>query len=158
MFTDERESLSAKKRCVNPAYHFYSCNFLVRKEIIRSIPVDERFTGWGWEDCEWAARASDRYRITHIDNPATHRGLLEAEKILSKYEESIGNFALIRSLRPEMIVGTSVYKAARLIRQLRMGWIVRKISRKCVLSGKLPVKLRIVSMMLFKAALYEKVV
>ena len=158
VFTHERESLPAEMRRENPAYHFYSCNFLVRKEIILAVPIDERFTGWGWEDCEWAARASDQYRITHIDNPATHLGLLDAEKIILKYEESIGNFTLIRSLQPGMIVGTSIYKAARLIRQLRIGWVVRKISRRCILSSSLPVKLRLVSLMLYKASLYEKVV
>ena len=156
--THTREMLPASKRRGSPAYYFYSCNFLVRKEIILTVPLDERFSGWGWEDCEWAARASERYRLTHIDNSATHLGLLEPDKIMMKYEESIGNFALILDLRREIIVETTIYKSARLIRQLHLSWIVRKISRKCVLSNALPLKLRVVSTMLFKAALYAKVV
>jgi glycosyltransferase involved in cell wall biosynthesis len=157
-FTERRETLSAAVRNTHPAYHFYSCNFLVRREVILAVPIDERFTGWGWEDCEWAARASESFKLIHIDNPATHLGLLEPGKILMKYEESLGNFSLMLRLRREMIVGTSLYKAARWLGRLQLGSPVKALCRKGVLMKSLPFNLRIACLMWFKAALYSRLV
>ncbi len=158
VFTAERETLSAAVRSQQPAYHFYSCNFLVRRQVILSVPIDERFTGWGWEDCEWAARASESFSLLHIDNPATHFGLLTPQKILMKYEESLGNFSLMLTLRPEMIVNIKLYKAACLLRKLHMGVVVKKVARWVVLESNAPMFMQIAGLMWFKAALYSRLV
>jgi glycosyltransferase involved in cell wall biosynthesis len=158
IFTERRETLSAAERNAQPAYHFYSCNFLVKRSVILAVPINEQFKGWGWEDCEWAARASEEFSLKHIDNPATHLGLLTPAKILMKYEESLGNFSLMLKLRPEMIVSTSLYKAARLLKMLHTGWLVKAAAKRVAVTDGLPVGMRIGSMMWFKAALYSRLV
>ena len=49
-----------------------SSNLCVRKSVLAAETFDPGFTGWGWEDSEWAARAAARFTLIHIDNPALH--------------------------------------------------------------------------------------
>lgn len=153
-----REALPAEVRRQSPAFHFYSCNFVVRREILEVFPLDEKFTGWGWEDCEWAARVAQRYTIRHEDNPASHLGLLTPQQILKKYDESVENFRRILGLQPEMVKLTSLYRASVAIGQLRLGSLVALVSRWVATSPLLPNSLRIRGLMFYKAALYAPVV
>lgn len=157
-FTELREAVPAEVRAQAPAYHFYSCNFLARREVLNAIPLDEKFVGWGWEDCEWAARASERYTLLHIDNPASHLGLLAPAQILAKYDESVGNFLRMLSLRPAMVLPTTLYKTARLISRWHAGGLVRAVARRLALSSGAPMRLRIACLSFYKAALYSAAV
>ena len=154
--TVQREALSASVRRQAPAYHFYSCNFVVKRVILGSVPLEEQFTGWGWEDCEWAARVADRYQIRHEDNSASHLGLLTAEQILKKYDESVGNFQLMLSRRPDIVKPTSLFRAARLIDFLGIAKAVAWAARWLAVSPSLPVSLRMHGLMLYKASLYAR--
>jgi glycosyltransferase involved in cell wall biosynthesis len=157
-FTQLREAIPLAVRVQAPAYHFYSCNFMARREVLETVPLDEKFVGWGWEDMEWAARASERYTLLHIDNPASHLGLLAPGQILAKYDESVGNFQRMLALRPAMVLPTSLYKAARLFGRLRVGGLVRPLARWLALAGWAPMRLRIACLSFYKAALYSAVV
>jgi hypothetical protein len=157
-FTELREAVPAKVRSEAPAYHFYSCNFLARREVLHTIPLDEKFVGWGWEDCEWAARASERYSLLHIDNPASHLGLLAPAQILAKYDESVGNFLRMLTLRPAMVLPTTLYKTARLFSRWHLGGLVRSVARRLALSNGVPMRLRIACLSFYKAALYSAAV
>lgn len=157
-FTELRETVPAEVRAQAPAYHFYSCNFLARREVLNTIPLDEKFIGWGWEDCEWAARASERYTLLHIDNPASHLGLLAPAQILAKYDESVDNFLRMLSLRPTMVQPTTLYKTAKLISRWHAGGLVRLLARCLALSPAAPMRVRIACLSFYKAALYSEAV
>lgn len=154
--TVQREALPAFVRRKSPAYHFYSCNFLVRRDILASVPLEEQFTGWGWEDIEWASRVAELHQIRHEDNPASHLGLLTAAQILKKYDESVGNFQLMLARRPGIVMPTLLFRAARLIGRLGLGTVVAWVSRKVAVSPALPTSLRMHGLMLYKAALYAR--
>lgn len=155
--TAQREQLPASLRRLSPAFHFYSCNFVVRRTILSGYPLDESFTGWGWEDMEWAARVCKSFEIRHEDNYASHLGLLTAEQILEKYDESIGNFELILQRCPEIVRPSALFKVARLIGLLGLASFVRSISRKLSVAEFIPVYLRIRGLMFYKAALYARI-
>lgn len=154
LMTLQREALPASVRRQSPAYHFYSCNFLVRREILDSVPLEEQFTGWGWEDCEWASRVAEQHQIRHEDNPASHLGLLTAGQILKKYDESVSNFQLMLQRRPDLVTSTSLFRVARAIGRLGIAAGVAHAARWMALSSALPMALRMRGLMLYKAALY----
>lgn len=154
LMTVQREALSAAVRRQSPAYHFYSCNFVVRREILEAVPLDERFTGWGWEDCEWASRVVERYVIRHEDNSASHLGLLTAGQLLKKYDESVVNFKLMLERRPDLLAPTQLFRISRLIGQLKLASLVGFLARRMATSAALPLALRMRGLMLYKASLY----
>lgn len=155
--TEKRENLPASVRRESPAYHFYSCNFVVRRSILREFPLDERFTGWGWEDCEWASRVSEKYKILHQDITASHLGLLTVPQLLAKYRESIGNFKLILESRPNLVTTTALYKSSWVIGKLGAEKPILRISQTIALAEWLPIALRMRGLMFYKAALYAPV-
>lgn len=155
--TVQREALPACVRREYPAFHFYSCNFVVRREILERFPLDVSFTGWGWEDIEWAARVEQRYTIRHEDNPASHLGLLTVSQLLSKYDESVGNFTLMLQRRPDLVTHMPLFRVARLAGKLRLQSVMGSLARRVALSGALPVRLRMRCLMLYKASLYAPV-
>jgi hypothetical protein len=66
---------AAPERAREPEKHVFTSNLLVRRDVFEAIDFDEGFTGWGWEDVEWAMRVGQLYPILHIDNSASHLGL-----------------------------------------------------------------------------------
>ena len=152
--TQAREALPATVRRQSPAFHFYSCNFVVRREILDAYPLDEQFTGWGWEDMEWASRVAGKYAIRHEDNPASHLGLLTAPQILKKYDESIGNFRLMLARRPDIVAPTALFRVARVIGRLGLGPAVGTVARHIATAAWLPNAMRLQGLMFYKAALY----
>jgi glycosyltransferase involved in cell wall biosynthesis len=79
----------AIERTLRGAYAVASNNLLVRADVLKVHPFDDGFIGWGWEDTEWAVRATDGgYGLLHIDNPAVHVGLDTTDTVLKKYREA----------------------------------------------------------------------
>ena len=69
------ECVRAAQRARTPEKYVYTSNLLVRRDVFAVESFDPGFTGWGWEDVEWAMRVARRFQVVHIDNPATHMGL-----------------------------------------------------------------------------------
>lgn len=157
-FTKLREQIPASVRRASPAYTFYSCNFLVRREILLQTPLNAAYTGWGWEDCEWAMRVIQNHQIRHEDNPASHLGLLTCEQILRKYDESVGNFSLFYGQHPDVVQSTMLVRIAKLLGYSRLEGVARFVARQLAQASWLPIKLQLLGLMLYKSALYAPVV
>ena len=71
----QTETLTAAERSLAPEKYVYTSNLLVQRHVFEAVQFDETFTGYGWEDVEWALRASQSFPILHIDNSASHLGL-----------------------------------------------------------------------------------
>src|SRR5690606_23100227 len=82
------DCLPAAERRHAPEKYVFTSNLLVRRDVFETERFDEGFSGWGWEDVEWGMRVARRWPIVHIDNPATHLGLDDAETLAAKYEQS----------------------------------------------------------------------
>jgi glycosyltransferase involved in cell wall biosynthesis len=92
----------ASERSVRGPLSVASNNLLVRRDVFDLIAFDDAFTGWGWEDTEWAMRAVYAgYGLTHIDNPAVHIGLDTTEAVLRKYKEAGANLRRLLNKHPE---------------------------------------------------------
>src|ERR1019366_405029 len=58
----------AAVRNLAPEKHVFTSNLLVRRDVFKAEGFDESFSGWGWEDVEWAMRVSRKYPIAHVEN------------------------------------------------------------------------------------------
>lgn len=148
----------APLRAAEPEKHVFTSNLLVRRDVFEAEPFDRGFAGWGWEDVEWAMRAGRRYPILHIDNTATHLGLDTAPVIAGKYEQSAANFARVVAAHPDIVAKYPSYRAARLLKRVPLASLWRPALKHAALAESLPVKLRALSMRVYRAALYATVV
>jgi glycosyltransferase involved in cell wall biosynthesis len=167
--TDSRfavhRAIAARSECVpwmerarQPEKYVYTSNLLVRRDVFEAEAFDPGFTGWGWEDVEWAMRVSRRFRVVHLDNAATHMGLDTVAALAGKYEQSAPNFARMAQRHPAIVAAYPSYKAARLLKRLPGLPRLRRMMRRWAETGWLPVAARAFSLRLYRAALYADAV
>jgi len=147
---EERQSEPAKTLCAS--------NLLVRREVFEQEPFDERFSGWGWEEVEWAIRVARRWPVRHISNTATHIGLDTAPALLAKYEQSQANFARMVADHPDVVRAFPSYRVARVLRLLPLRTVWRGGLKRLALSDAAPLFTRVMAAKLFRAALYAEAV
>ena len=152
------DCLPADQRAAAPEKHVFTSNLLVHRDVFQAVAFDERFTGWGWEDVEWAMRVARRWPILHPHIPASHLGLDTAPALVAKYRQSAANFARVVEAHPQVVSGYASFKVARLIRRLPARGLLREAARLAALSGLLPARARAFAMRLYRAALYAEVV
>jgi glycosyltransferase involved in cell wall biosynthesis len=104
-----------------PWRYLFTSNILLRRTILDVIRFDSRFSGYGFEDIEWAIRLGKFYEITHIENSCSHMGLMTKPEAYAKMSQSIENYALLLSLHPEITAGSSATKAVSLLKVLPHG-------------------------------------
>ena len=158
-------AIAAKSECVpwmerarQPEKYVYTSNLLVRRDVFEAEGFDPGFTGWGWEDVEWAMRVSRRFRVVHLDNTATHMGLDTVTALAGKYEQSAPNFARMAERHPAIVATYPSYRAARLLKRLPGLTALRQVMRRGADTGWLPVAARAFSLRLYRAALYADAV
>jgi len=158
-------AMATKSECVpymerarQPEKYVYTSNLLVRRDVFEAEAFDAAFTGWGWEDVEWAMRVSRRFTVVHLDNPATHMGLDTVEALARKYEQSAPNFARVVGRHPDIIAAYPSYRVARMLKRLPMLDQVRPLMRRAAGLDWLPVAARAFSLRLYRAALYAEAV
>ena len=152
------ECVSQAERARQPAKYVYTSNLLVRRDVFASEAFDPGFTGWGWEDVEWAMRVSRRFQVVHIDNPATHMGLDTVAALAGKYEQSAPNFGRMVQRHPEVVAAYPSYRAARVLKRLPGLPLLRRAMRRGAETDWLPVAARAFSLRLYRAALYADAV
>lgn len=148
---------AAAARARDAAQFTAASNLLVRRDVIEATPFDDSFSGWGWEDVDWALRAAQREPIIHIDNPATHAGLDTAETLLRKYREAGPNYARLLQKHPGARRFAS-HRAARLLKRLpglsalqrAFAWLARDPM------GAAPMPMRHAALKLYRTAIYAE--
>ena len=148
----------APERAKAPEKHVFTSNLLVHRDVFETIGFDEGFSGWGWEDVEWAMRVARQHPILHIDNTATHLGLDPAPVMAAKYEQSAANFALVVASHREVVRAYPSYKVAKLLKSVPLHGVWRPMLKQMALSEAAPVSLRAFAMRLYRAALYSEAV
>lgn len=152
------ECVAAAERAKQPEKYVYTSNLLVRRDVFEAEAFDPGFTGWGWEDVEWAMRVSRRFPVGHIDNPATHMGLDEVAALTAKYEQSAPNFARVVARHPDIVAAYPSYRLARVLKRLPGLSLARPMLKRAAATAWLPVKARALSLRLYRVALYADVV
>jgi glycosyltransferase involved in cell wall biosynthesis len=148
----------APERAREPEKHVFTSNLLVRRDVFETVAFDEGFTGWGWEDVEWAMRVGRAYPILHIDNSASHLGLDTAPAIAAKYEQSAANFARVVATHRDIVSAYPSYKVARTLKALPLRGVWAPMLKSFALNEAAPTRLRAFALRLYRAALYAEVV
>ena len=74
----------------NPYLDFHTANFLIRRDLMLSHPLDERFRYYGYEDVLFGKQLrADHIAITHIDNPMGFYTFESNPDFVSKTEEGL---------------------------------------------------------------------
>ncbi len=152
------ECLDAAARARAPARYVYTSNVLVHRDVLKLVPFDEAFAGWGWEDIDWGFRASKVFPIVHIQNTATHLGLHSDRKLMANYKASARNFALLARWNARAVEAMPLYRAALSLRRWppwRRG-LVRALSGAVAAARPLPASLRGRALKLWRACLYAE--
>ena len=91
-----REARPAAVRQVAPYGQLTINNALIRADIFRRFPLDERLTGYGHEDTKFGEElAAAQVPVLHVDNPVIHAGLEPAAVFLQKSEQAVRNLARV---------------------------------------------------------------
>jgi glycosyltransferase involved in cell wall biosynthesis len=104
-----------------------SANLLVRRDFLRAAPFDASFTGWGFEDVDWALSAAQRAPILHIDNPATHAGLDDIDVLMRKSDEAGANFARLAAKHPQKVSRFAAHRVASVLKLAPMRAHLRQL-------------------------------
>ncbi len=152
------DCLDAAGRRKHPEKYVFTSNLLVRRDVFEAEGFDSGFTGWGWEDVEWAMRVASHYDVEHIDNTATHMGLDSAANLARKYEQSVPNFARVVAKHFDVVSHYPSYRVARMIKRVPLIGAARGLLKALALTPVLPAKTRAFSLRLYRAALYAQVV
>lgn len=105
---ERKEVKPASDRNREPWRHILTSNIMVRKSVFVGIPFDERFTGYGYEDIEWGVRLAAKFRILHIDNTASHLGLVTKAVTYEKMRSSVPNYLLLREICPQAFTASTL--------------------------------------------------
>ena len=158
-------AMAARAECVpyverarQPEKYVYTSNLLVRRDAFAAEAFADDFKGWGWEDVEWGMRIARRFRVLHVDNPATHCGLHTVEALAGKYEQSVENFARVVRRHPHVVRRYPSYRAAALLKRAPGLAAWRALFKRMALTGLLPTAARAFSLRLYRAALYAEAV
>jgi glycosyltransferase involved in cell wall biosynthesis len=133
---------SAEERTPRGALAVATSNLLVRADIMRAVSFDSDFSGWGWEDVDWALRAQKAgFVISHVPIPATHMGLDVPKVLLEKFAKAGPNARLIMSRHPEM-AQTRGSKLTTILRVLPLRNLTKKAVYQLAMNESLPVGAR----------------
>ncbi len=146
---DARNAIGASAFCAS--------NILVKAGVMEAVPYDTGFTGWGWEDVDWAVRAAARFNLRHVDNPAAHGGLQDASVLLAKFKEGAINYKRLLERNPEL-ASLPGARTARLIGKCPGQGLLRGVWAQACRMNALPLRLRTLALKLWRASWTAEVI
>jgi len=148
------DTASVAERRMSPVRHVFTSNLLARTNILRICPFDEGFSGWGWEDVEWARRASALTSIAHADNPAAHGGWVDDTTVLNRFRASAENFARLVRAHPDFARELPLWRAARVFAGAPVLNLLRPAFAAAARAYRWPPRLRTLGAKLWRASWY----
>ena len=141
------ESHAASVRCQHPYRSFMTNNFIVHREVLETIPFDERIALYGHEDTLFGyCLMQHQVPIVHVDNPVVNGDVETNSEFLRKTREGVRSLAAIYEWKkddPLFLQQVSLLDFYGKVRRLGLsgvvGWIYRLVSpvlEKGFTSGK----------------------
>lgn len=144
----------SERQAAGPQY-VASSNLCLRKTVITENPFDDGFIGWGWEDSEWAARVSKKYRLIHIDNPALHLGLESVDTLLQRFQTSGANYVRFTDKHPELAKTLTLYRLSKTLKKVPGQKLGRPLL-KWLVKSPAPMRARLMALKLWRASWYAE--
>jgi len=155
-FSAGSDCLTAEQRSAFGPKYVCSSNLAVRSDILSAQPFDTAFTGWGWEDSEWAARVAGKHRLLHLDNPALHLGLESTDTMLKRFATSGKNYDRFVRRHPDLAPTLSLFKAMRVLSKVPFQSVMQMPLKWIVKSAVMPIGLRLKALKLWRASWYAQ--
>jgi len=133
-----------------------SSNLAVRKAVLDVEGFDDGFTGWGWEDSEWAARIAKRFELIHADIPALHLGLESTDTLLRRFKTSGHNYVRFTEKHPDIAKTLSLFKISQKLRKTPGQKLMRPFLKLAVKLNLMPLKIRLFALKLWRASHYAE--
>lgn len=148
----------AHRRARRAAQTTASSNLLAERAFLLAHPFDDLFTGWGFEDTDWALDVARIEEILHVDNPATHAGLDDIDALMRKSAEAGPNFGRLARKHPLQVKRFAAHRIASALRmtparktqQRVYSWIARDPR------GVAPMRVRCAAFKLLRASHYAE--
>jgi glycosyltransferase involved in cell wall biosynthesis len=138
----------------DPAQFTTTSNLLVRRSVLDLVPFDEGFSGWGWEDVDWALRAASHYRILHVDISATHDGLDDTDTLLRKALQAGPNYRRLVERHPIAVQRFRSFGLAKRLSKLPMLERLKTGFRALTRIESAPMPVRAAAYKLFRTLTY----
>ena len=133
-----------------------SSNLAVKKSVLKAEPFDPEFSGWGWEDSEWAARVFKKFSLIHADIPAWHLGLETTDTLLKRFKTSGPNYVRFTNKHPDLAQTLPLYRIVQKIKKVPGQKLSRPLLRQIVRLRFVPVRLRLLALKLWRASWYAE--
>ena len=131
-----------------------SSNLCMRKSVLEVESFDSGFSGWGWEDSEWAARIAAKFTLLHAHNPALHLGLETTDTLLNRFATSGPNYVRFTDKHPELAQTLSLFQISHKLGKIPAQSAMRPILKAVIKAHALPMKLRLTALKLWRASHY----
>jgi len=154
LHSQKREWITADQRNLDPCGNFLSANFVVPRALFFDMPFDEQFSGWGWEDTEWALRISSRAQIRHIDNTVSHMEHHKDAVWLNRIDRAADNYMRLYRLHPDAVRQHRIFPLIRALQPLRGLPPLAALLKCLALSTRLPPGIRLIFLKQFQALRY----
>lgn len=155
-FSEISDCLTLEARQERGPQYVCSSNLCVRKTVLDAEGFDPEFTGWGWEDSEWAARAGARFSLVHADIPALHLGLETTDTLLRRFKDSGHNYLRFTRKHPELAQTLTLFKATQKLQKVPGQALMRPLLKALVKFRLAPVRLRLTALKLWRASWYAE--
>jgi len=118
---------SAALRSLHPYQDFHTSNFMIPREVMLSIPFDERFIHYGYEDVLFGKQLLARgVPIIHIDNPLCFSTFESNGEFIKKTEEGLRT---LRNFSDELRGYSSLLNLSEKIERYKLKWLSSSILR-----------------------------
>jgi len=133
-----REVRTAQVRNQSPYEGFVPSNFVIPREVFKSIRFDEGIKGYGHEDTLFGEMLQKmKVEVLHIDNGLVHLGLSTNIEFMDKVDVAVKNLRFLEE--KYQFTGTRLQQTAKKLEILRplFRLIPKSFLRKWVMSGQL---------------------
>jgi len=150
------DCLSLPARQERGAQFVASSNLCVRKTVLEAEEFDDGFVGWGWEDSEWAARASKSFSLLHAEIPALHLGLETTDTLLSRFASSGPNYVRFTQKHPELAATLDLFRISQKLKHIPGQKLMRPLLKLLVKLRLVPLRMRLLALKLWRASWYAE--
>ena len=92
----KHEEISIEKRLEKPSKYFFTSNFLIQKDVFKTIVFEEKLKKYGREDLLFSLKLiQEGYKIAHLENEVYHLGIDDNKVFVAKTKKAMENLVFL---------------------------------------------------------------
>lgn len=119
----KHEEISVEIRRQNPNKYFFTSNFLIEKEVFKTVNFEEKLKKYGREDLLFSLNLIKKgYKIAHLENEVYHLGIDKNKVFVAKTKKAMENLVF---LEEEQLIGKEEIALLKVIKRLKNFKLIR---------------------------------